>query len=392
MTLDWSDSGTLIATAKLNGVARDAIVDTGASAFAISETAAHEVLAGRKASTTSVQTLTGGRSAKLFDDIPMEVVGLPSCRGEVITCPDLDLHEISQLYGREISFVVGRPILERLVLTFDGSQVILDDSVAKVGTPTGTYEITSVASGIPAVYCNVGQSRRLRFCVDTGCDAALSLDRTLAESLCSSGDAKIILKRGQLGPGSPEVLIVREIVVFGTVFKNLPALTGGINVVGFGLLRHMRFTLDFPNKRVLVPDPPQPGRDWFRIDASGLRIVRKEDRLTRIRRIVENSTGDVAGVKLDDVIVAVNGTPALQLSRYEVEEVLSKAGTTVHLDIERDGKPLKIDIPLEHPFEYPPKWPPRPEPTKDQLDFEKFLEVQNSGKAPAESALKPKPE
>jgi len=192
--------------------------------------------------------------------------------------------------------------------------------------------------------------------------------------------------------GSPERLIVREIEVFGIVFRNVPAEIGRVNAVGFALLRNLNFTLDFPNKRVRVPDPPQSGQDWFPIDASGLRIVRKEDQLTRIRRIVENSTADVAGVKVDDVIVAVNGTPALEMSRYEVEEVLSKPGTTVHLDLVRNGKAVTMDVPLEHPFEYPPKWPPRPEPTKDQLDFEKFLGEQSPGKARAESAIKPKGE
>jgi hypothetical protein len=60
----------------------------------------------------------------------------------------------------------------------------------------------------------------------------------------------------------------------------------------------------------------------------------------------------------------------------------------VRLAIERNGESLQIDVPLEHPFEYPPKWPPRPEPSKDQLDFEKFLKGQESGNPDSE----PRPE
>jgi|GEM_PF-6926327 len=214
------------------------------------------------------------------------------------------------------------------------------------------------------------------------------IEESMADVLCTTGEAIRLLKSGDLGEGTADLIVIRQVDFLGTKHYNVPAATGRVNVVGLALLRHMAFTLDFPNKRVLVPDPPQLGRDWFPIDASGLRIVRREDRLTCIRRIVENSTGDVAGVKVDDVIVAVNGTPALEMSRYEVEEVLSKPGTTVHLDLERNGKALTIDVPLEHPFEYPPKWRPRPAPSKDQLEFEKFLEEQSPGKAPAESAIK----
>jgi len=284
-----------------------------------------------------------------------------------------------------------------LVLSFDNGRAILGDSVGRIASPAATYKLTSAKlaswtptapQDTPAVFCELGPSRRLVFCILTGLDSPLSLDATYADSLCSSGEAIRVLQRGQLYHGSPERLIVREIEVFGIVFRNVPAEIGRVNAVGFALLRNLNFTLDFPNKRVRVPDPPQSGQDWFPIDASGLRIVRKEDQLTRIRRIVENSTADVAGVKVDDVIVAVNGTPALEMSRYEVEEVLSKPGTTVHLDLERNGKALTIDVPLEHPFEYPPKWRPRPAPSKDQLEFEKFLEEQSPGKAPAESAIK----
>jgi len=374
--INWSDTETLITKATLAGVEYDAVVDTGASTFTVTEAMASKILAGRESQPVPIGTLTGGRVGKEFQNIPMVAVGLPSRVGRVTTCSDPELDRISQIYGHDIRFLIGMPILKGCVLSFDNYRAVLTETMPSLSGPHTEQLLSFLHSEVPKCRCIVGTKHDMWLIVDTGCDTQINFDTTIANSLCAAGDAIPLLRKGENGEGTAELIVIREIELFGTKHRNVPASIGRANVVGFGLLRHMKFTLDFPNRRVLIPDPPQPGLDWFPIDASGLRIVRKEDRITRIRRIVENSTGAEAGVKVGDVIVAVNGTPALKLSRYSVEEQLSKAGTTVHLDLQRDGQALKIDLPLKHPFEYPPKWQPRPEPSKVQLDFEKFIEEQ----------------
>ncbi len=374
--MNWSDTETLITKARLDGVEYEAVVDTGASTFTVTEAMAAKILAGRKSQPVSIGTLTGGRVGREYQNIPMVAVGLPSRVGRVTTCSDLELDRISQIYGHDIRFLVGMPILKGCVLSFDNYRAVLTETMPSLSGPHIELPLSFFRSEVPQCRGMIGTKYEMLLIVDTGCDTQINIDTTIADSLCATDDAIRLLRDGESGEGTAELIVIREVEVFGTKHRNVPASIGRANVVGFGLLRHMKFTLDFPNRRVLVPDPPQAGLDWFPIDASGLRIVRKEDRITRIRRIVENSTGDEADVKVGDVIVAVNGTPALELSRYAIEEQLSKAGTTVRLDLERDGKALTIDVPLKHPFEYPPKWPPRPEPSKDQLDFEKFIEEQ----------------
>jgi hypothetical protein len=306
--------------------------------------------------------------------VPFQLGDLSLRRGAVTTTPDMG--RLRHIYGRNIRYVVGMPILKGCVLSFDNYRAVLTETMPSLSGPHIELPLSFFRSEVPQCRGMIGTKYEMLLIVDTGCDTQINIDTTIADSLCATDDAIRLLRNGESGEGTAELIVIREVEVFGTKHRNVPASIGRANVVGFGLLRHMKFTLDFPNRRVLVPDPPQAGLDWFPIDASGLRIVRKEDRITRIRRIVENSTGDEADVKVGDVIVAVNGTPALELSRYAIEEQLSKAGTTVRLDLERDGKAFTIDVPLKHPFEYPPKWPPRPEPSKDQLDFEKFIEEQ----------------
>ena len=378
--INWSDTETLITKAKLDGVEYEAVVDTGASTFTVTEAMAAKILTGRKSQPVSIGTLTGGRVGREFLNIPMVAVGLHTQVGRVTTCTDLELDRVSQIYGHDIRFLVGMPILKGCVLSFDNYRAVLTETMPTLSGPHTEELLSFLHSEVPKCRSMVGTRHDMWLIVDTGCDTQINIDTTIADSLCAAGEAIRLLRKGESGEGTAELIVIREVEVFGTKHRNVPASIGRANVVGFGLLRHMKFTLDFPNRRVLVPDPPQAGLDWFPIDASGLRIVRKEDRITRIRRIVDNSNGDEAGVKVDDVIVAVNGTPALELSRYTIEEQLSKAGSTVRLDLERDGKALTIDVPLTHPFEYPPKWPARPAPSKDQLDFEKFIEEQEPNK------------
>ena len=374
VVFDWTDTETLLTRATVMGVEHDSLIDTGSSSFVVDDESAKEILGDHRWRSVPVRTIGGSRITREYLDVPFQLGDLSLRRGAVTTTPDMG--RLRHIYGRNIRYVVGMPILKGCVLSFDNYRAVLTETMPSLSGPHIELPLSFFRSEVPQCRGMIGTKYEMLLIVDTGCDTQINIDTTIADSLCATDDAIRLLRNGESGEGTAELIVIREVEVFGTKHRNVPASIGRANVVGFGLLRHMKFTLDFPNRRVLVPDPPQAGLDWFPIDASGLRIVRKEDRMTRIRRIVENSTGDEADVKVGDVIVAVNGTPALELSRYAIEEQLSKAGTTVRLDLERDGKAFTIDVPLKHPFEYPPKWPPRPEPSKVQLDFEKFIEEQ----------------
>ena len=374
VTFDWTDTETMSTKATLMGVEHDSVISTGSSSFMVDDEIAIEILGDHKWRSVPVRTNHGSRISREYLDVPFQLGDLSLWRATVATTPDM--WRLRHIYGRDIRFIVGMPELKGCVLSFDNYRAVLSESMPSLSGPHTEQLLSFLRSEVPKCRSIVGTKHDMWLIVDTGCDAEIIIDTTIADALYAAGDAIRLLRKGERGEGTAELIVIREIELFGRKHRNVPASTGRANVVGFGLLRHMKFTLDFPNRRVLVPDPPQAGLDWFPIDASGLRIVRKEDRITRIRRIVENSTGDEVGVKVGDVIVAVNGTPALELSRYSVEEQLSKAGTTVRLDLQRDGQALTIEVPLKHPFEYPPKWPPRPAPSKVQLDFEKFIEEQ----------------
>ncbi len=206
--------------------------------------------------------------------------------------------------------------------------------------------------------------------LDTGNDAWLSLNSNRIEQLVRAGHAAFLQERPMWTPGgvtSIKLYAVRYVDVSGVRFHNVPVVASHVEAIGLGLLQHFDMTLDFPNSRASFV-PLEIARDQMPLDASGLRVVfRESDRLV-VRRIVPDSPAEKAGFKEGDRILNFAGREPATLWRHEIDETLAKAGETIQLRIERDGKPFEIDLPLSRPFQYPPEWPPeRPEFNPDAV-------------------------
>jgi|GEM_PF-4502519 len=127
--IEWRDTETLMTKAKLEGVEHYAIVDTGASAFIVTESLSQKIVVGRTWETVTIRTLTGGRIGREFSNTLIEANGFPSQRGRAITCPDRELYRLSHVYGRDIQFLVGMSLLRAKVLSFNNERAELSESV-----------------------------------------------------------------------------------------------------------------------------------------------------------------------------------------------------------------------------------------------------------------------
>lgn len=376
VAIDWSDTGMLITDAEVAGVRAAALVDTGHVVAGVDEMTIQTSLKDVSSKVVQGTGVFSRREARCFENVPVSIERLGSQNGQAIDIDPVELVRMRAVSGKDGRHIVGMSFLANYTLEFRPPTAIIKSQVA-VDQHERTWPLIDNAAKMPKIRCTLGRSTSFSPVLDTGLMGWLVLRRELAEELLHSGEAVEAMKAGQVEPGNPPLLIVRTLNLWGTDYKNVPAFIGVVDLIGFGVLSQMQLTLDFPNNRVIVPDPPQPGCDWFPLDASGIRIVRSEDKSIVIRRLVPKSNGENAGLHVGDKVLSVDGTQVEDLVCTEIRENLSQAGKTVVLEIERDGQRQKISVPLTHPFEYPPKWPPRKALTQDQLDFQKFLEEQD---------------
>jgi len=66
----------------------------------------------------------------------------------------------------------------------------------------------------------------------------------------------------------------------------------------------------------------------------------------KIRRIIENSSATVAGLREGDIISDVDGKPASNLTLEQVRQMFKQKGRSYRLTVERDGQKIQTKIKL----------------------------------------------
>jgi hypothetical protein len=129
--------------------------------------------------------------------------------------------------------------------------------------------------------------------------------------------------------------------------------------------------LDFPkNEMWLTPH----SNDWPKRvppDASGLVLGFLDTNVLQLLRMQPDSAASKSELQIDDQILLFDGKEPKDISMWEIQQRVTKAGTELPLRIRRGEQELDIQLPLSYSFEYPPKWSDK----KNELEkFEEFLE------------------
>jgi membrane-associated protease RseP (regulator of RpoE activity) len=124
------------------------------------------------------------------------------------------------------------------------------------------------------------------------------------------------------------------------------------NIAGFiGAEILDRFTViwDYPGKNMFLSPNHALGTP-FDTDASGLHLISPGPEYQRviIDNVLPGSPAAIAGLELDDEILAVNAIGRLPL--WKVSRVLRQADTSVLLTVQRKTRVVKFTVPLRSPF------------------------------------------
>lgn len=240
--------------------------------------------------------------------------------------------------GSRIDGIIGPVLLARFTVTIDAAGGTMTLAPRASGPP-GELPLALDASGHPATPCTV-EALPARCQLDTGSRLAVSLMRpfldahpalaaraTTAEGVQGYGIGGPA--RGKLGPvevglGGHTVRVIgdftsqrRGAFADGSVAANL----------GGPLLRRFVVTYDLARgKARIVPsaafDEPQV------LDRSGLFLIRPDPARTTVLDVRPGTPAASAGVRPNDALVALDGTPAAALSLGDIRTRLAEPGGT----------------------------------------------------------------
>ncbi len=294
-------------------------------------------------------------------------LGIPGGELSDWTLRAIPIAAAAQIVGREFAGILGHDVLAERVWRIDYEAETLTVYEASSVLPAEGAEIAvEVVAAEPFIQAVIEQPHAAeipgRFKLDTGSTDVAGLNRNFLEGagvlapdqptipvpgVAVGGETTGILFRigsFRIGPYSiPSPVIGATLESAG--FEN----RADAGTVGGAVLRQFALTIDYPRDRILLEPNGSYGKPAGE-DLSGLwPVAHGEDfSMARARFVIPDSPAARAGVRLDDVILAIDGVPVSELRLAGVFELLrTGAGSTRALRIDRDGEIMELPVQLE---------------------------------------------
>lgn len=336
----------LLVPVQLKGKTYQFALDTGSSNGVFDSSLAP--LLGDPIATQDLRTTDGVTRVPAFRSPDAKLGGLSLRTGEPVVAADL--RGLREGLGMEVYGLVGMDFLGRNVFRVDsdrGEVVFLRSP----GADPGRRLAVTLENKVPHVRVQLsGLAEPQSFLVDTGCapgggtglmraDAFDALggrgrlspiDTALATSLASQS----VRRRGR----------VAEVELGGHRHSGLIFSTSQMNVLGVNYWSRYVATFDFVGGAVYLKKSSrfdQPDTH----DLSGLSVVRVGGR-TVVVAVDDGTPAARAGIRIQDVILKVNGTNAGYMTLTAVRRLLAVKGAKVTLVLTRGGEERAMSVTL----------------------------------------------
>ena len=340
------------------------IFDTGASAALIRIDVAKELGLSLTGSVTARGAGPGSQTGYLVSNANWSLVGMDRVSQPVRMA--LPLSALPAAMGRDIHGIVGGQFISLFVVELDYQQRTMTLHDRETFSYRGSGETLPLEldpNGHPVITATVtpvgGAPLERQFVLDTGSGGALALHSPFVEEQkLLAPDLKTIPVIGAAGAGGRtsgrlgrvaslqigSFQIQNPIAMFSQdkagAFAN-PALAGNI---GAQIATRFRVFLDYGRKQLILERSPIFNEPFDRA-FSGL-AVRAEGpdyHTFRVHEVLEDSPATTAGLKVDDVITAIDDKPASALTLSAILEMFEQP-TLYKLTIRRGNETLTVAL------------------------------------------------
>jgi len=336
------------------------LLDTGAGGTIIASDILSRIGIRQAEEAALVGVGEGPSGALLLHNIQFSV-GELTFSPESVFATSLDVIRSGE--GRKVDGVIGYDFFKDHVVEIDYEQRtlrVLDH--APPGSDQNRFALTFIdrLPIIGAIVTDDGRSSlKCQLEVDTGATRPLLLSSSFMASHPTFLVSRSTIRVPLIGAGAEatqRITRMGRLTLGRYAFDNLvtgisesrsglAARQGIDGMIGGELLERLRLVINYSEGWISF-HPSRSMTRPFEYDMSGLILFAKGSHLDEyvVRYVVPNSPATEANVRVDDIILSVDGKLATDLSLSQIGAMFSKPGRTYRLAIKRSGKRLKINL------------------------------------------------
>jgi hypothetical protein len=330
------------------------ILDTGSGGISLDSTTADYFKVKGTPSNRTIRGIAGIRNVSFLNNRKLHLPGL--------TVDSLNFHIndysiLTAVYGEKIDGIIGYSVLSRYVI-----KINYDSSSIEFWTrgsyryPRGGFLLRPIINSTPVQQLRVkdGKTITARFLYDMGAGLNMMLSTDfLKDSSLLDKKRKLYAKEaeGLGGKVDMAMTVIKEVKLGPYKFKNVPVYVFNdtfnitsypflAGLLGNDILRRFNVILNYDRRDIhLIPNTHF--NEPFDYSYTGIELYYIDGKII-IGDVAKGSPAEVAGVKEDDVVVAVNKNFSQNLQQYKA--AIQSTGDRLLLIVQRDGQLIQFNM------------------------------------------------
>ncbi len=177
--------------------------------------------------------------------------------------------------------------------------------------------------------------------VNTGAKGTLALPQKTIRSVLAGVGGEV---PGVVGRVSSLRLGSLELTNLVGQFPDDPT-RGADGTLGMDVLSRFVVTVDYANRRLLLRGNASFGEP-FEYNMAGLLLFPLDGGRLKVHGVIDDSPADGAGVRANDVVVAINGRRLDDIGDTNVRRLFKQHGATIVLTLDREGERIEVTMQL----------------------------------------------
>lgn len=348
--------GVMIVQALLNNFpdTLNFILDTGSGGISLDSTTCEGLgIKGRQSDTT----ITGMGVAHKVRYIYNQQLHFPGLTVDKLNFHINNYEILSSVYGEKIDGIIGYSFLSRYIIkiNFDSTDIAVY-SPGEFEYPRNGTVIRPAFTNLPIQNLHIKDKKNIdfNFYLDTGAGLCFLMSESFAE------DSSILLSRrkpvvtqaeGMGGKLQMKLTVIKLVQIGHYKFRNVPTYifqddynvtsypyVGGL--LGNDLLRRFNLILNYPKREIhLLPNGHF--NDTFDYAYTGMSLYYLNGKIV-IDNVTPASPADKAGLKADDILIAVGNNFSNNIMQYK--NLLQTVYEKIPLVIRRNGELMQVRI------------------------------------------------
>jgi len=330
------------------------IFDTGSGGISLDSGTAARLKVATRESDRTIRGIAGIRKVKFAYN---HMLHLPGLDVDSLNFHINDYDILSSVYGEKIDGIIGFSFISRYIIKINYDSLNLSiHTRGSIRYPRGGYMLKPILVNIPVASAEIRDVDDVngRFYFDTGAGMCLLLSSEFVEdSVILRSKSKWYFSQAEgLGGKTPMKQGVIRQLKFGPYrFRNIPTYIfndefnitsypylGGL--IGNDLLRRFNLIINYASRDIHLT-PNSHFRDPFDYSYTGLGMYYVDGEV-RILDIMKGSPAEKAGLKVDDVIMAVQNNFNRNIQEYK--NLMQTPGERVKILVNRNGEPVILTM------------------------------------------------